>query len=67
LPLLVAFGAVVSDGYAVAYNIQNSRILLATSTFRSCAKTDTAQFGMKLKESLLAMKDVVSDQHSPKL
>ena len=67
MPLLCAFGAVVTDGYGVSYVFQNSSILYTTSTYRRCAETDTAQFGMKLKESLLAMKDVISDQHSPKL
>jgi len=65
--LLCAFGAVVPDGYGICYNPQNNRILYAVSAFRKCAETDTTRFGVKLKESLQAMKDVISHQHSSKL
>ncbi|XP_065916864.1 carnitine O-acetyltransferase-like isoform X2 [Dysidea avara] len=65
--LLCAFGAVVPDGYGVCYNPQNNRILFTVSTFRKCPETDTAQFGVKLMESLQTMKDVIIHQHSPKL
>jgi len=65
--LLCAFGAVVPDGYGVCYNPQNNRILFAMSTFRKCAETDTTTFGVMLKESLQAMKDVISHQYSSKL
>ena len=59
--LLCAFGAVVPDGYGVCYNPQNNRILYTVSTSRKCIETDTAQFGLKLMESLWAMKDVITD------
>ncbi|XP_065885479.1 carnitine O-acetyltransferase-like isoform X2 [Dysidea avara] len=58
--LLCAFGAVVPDGYGVCYNPQNNRILYTVSTFSNCVETDTAQFGVKLMESLQAMKDVIT-------
>jgi len=62
MPLLCAFGAVVPDGYAICYTIQNSRILYTVSTYRSCVETDSTQFGIILKESLQAMKDITSHQ-----
>lgn len=63
-PLLCAFGAIVPDGYGICYNPNDDKILITVSTYKNCAETNTTQFGIKLMESLRAMRDIMSCQQS---
>ena len=57
--VFLTFGAVVPDGYGVCYNPQESKLLMAVSSFKSCPQTDSAVFSSKLKESMRDMRDML--------
>ena len=57
--VFLCFGAVVSDGYGVCYCLQDHRIILVVSSFKSCPETDSALFGSKLMESMREMQAVL--------
>ena len=57
--VFLTFGAVVPDGYGVCYNPQETKLLVAVSSFRSCPQTDSMVFSSKLKESMHDMRDML--------
>ena len=57
--VVICFGAVVPDGYGVCYCLQDHRIVLIVSSFRSHPETDSILFGAKLMESMREMEAVL--------
>ncbi|XP_071111606.1 carnitine O-acetyltransferase-like isoform X1 [Haliotis cracherodii] len=49
---VMAFGAVVPDGYGICYNPQNTKINFSVSSYFNSPETDSKRFATALKESL---------------
>lgn len=58
--MVSAYGAAVSDGYAICYNPQDKKCFFSLATFRHCPETDAAKFGATLIESLREMRTVLN-------
>ena len=56
----IGYGAVVPDGYGVAYNLHPDSILICIGSFFSCGETSTKKYEEALKQSLREMHDLVS-------
>ena len=52
----MGYGAVVPDGYGVAYNLQNDVIIFCIASFFSSPETCSLAFAAKVQESLLEIK-----------
>lgn len=57
----MGYGAVVPDGYGVAYNLQDQEIIFAIASFFSCLDTCSRKFSEAVQQSLEDMKDLFQD------
>lgn len=57
----MCYGPVVPDGYGCCYNPRPNDILFACSSFKSCEKTNTADFARVLQQTLCDMRAIGSE------
>ena len=56
--LLLGYGPVVSDGYGCSYRLTDTSITFCITSFHSSPKTNSVNFALCLKESLLQMHEI---------